>query len=170
LPQDGVACADEHSKQVTGNAKHFEPDPLESTPGSSVEASTTQGAGYPSHYVASPVQSLLVSCVQVPLSDTPSRAQSRFQDPSERYAFPRGPSQRVEHPPSTPGRLLSALVTNDDHYDHHIDGGNPCSTYRLGCVQAACTPVEHGRLSCLWVTQHEELQSFSVPPVHRSSI
>jgi len=39
---------------------------------------------------------------------------------------------------------------NYDHYNHHIDSSNPCSTG--------------------WIAQHEELQSFSILQVQHSSI
>jgi len=77
----GVDDADEHSEQVVGNshvARHFEP-PVGSTPGSVVVASPSRSAGHPSHIVVSPTQSLLLSGVQVPMSDTPSGAQSHFR-------------------------------------------------------------------------------------------
>jgi len=92
---------------VLMSAEHFEPQ-VGSTPGSVVGVSTW-GAGYPSHTVASSVQSLLVSGVQIPVFDTLSGARSRLLDPPECYAFLRDLSQLVEHP-STPGRLLSVPV------------------------------------------------------------
>jgi len=79
-------------------------------PESVVEASTTQGVGNPTHTLASPMPSLHVSGVQVPVSETPSGARSRLPNLSELYALPQTPSLRVEHLPMS-GRLLPVPVT-----------------------------------------------------------
>ena len=78
--------AAQHFKHVARDgqvAEHFE-SIVGSTTRTVVWTSTTQGAGYLSHTVASPVQSLVVSGVQMPVSDTPSGAWSRLPNLPER--------------------------------------------------------------------------------------